>query len=206
MFGTLLAVGLLFTPVEPCRIMDTRVESIITCHPDNFGICTHFIAGLSAFIVAGDETRIAYKNRGYASVFPFTFADQGGKSGGCDIPLDAKAAMLNVVVSPLHVGPGHIRMWKFGISHYNPWGDIPVPTKPPIASVLNWPKNHCERNHSVPSSIACTQGSMNWYVNNVTIEICDPDTAPFGDCNQDILIKPYGGPVRVVIDVYGYYQ
>ncbi len=215
MIGLLLAItaglavepwvpGLVFHPVEPCRVVDTRVETIITCHPDNAGICTHYIPGLAAFIVAGDETRVAYKDRG-GNQFPFTFADQGGKPGGCGIPRDAKAAMLNVAVSSIHIGPGHIRLWKFGLLGYHPWNGSPIPTKPPKASVLNWPKNHCERNFFGPSSIHCTKKSLNWYANGVTVGICDPETAPFEDCNEDILIKPFGGAVRVIVDVYGYY-
>ena len=75
---------LAFHPVEPCRVVDTRVESVIACATEDLdGECTHWIYGLAGFLVAGDETREAYKDRGFASVFPFTFADQGGKPGGC---------------------------------------------------------------------------------------------------------------------------
>lgn len=185
-----VSAQLLYYPVEPCRIVDTRVETIITCHPDNFGICSHYFAsgGLYAFLVAGDETRVAYKDRGWPSVFQFTFVDQGGKAGGCGIPREAKAVNLAVTVNPKYPFAGHIRLWRFEISGYHPWGDIPIPRQPPIVS-LNFPWNH-------PNS---------WHTNSLTIDICDPQTAPFGDCNEDVLIKVYGNPVLLIVDVYGYF-
>lgn len=178
-----------FHPIEPCRVMDTRIKTILTCHP-NFDECTHAIPNAPyAFIVAGDDTREALRDRGYAHVFPFTIADQGGKVGGCGIPRGARAVTLNITVNPIHDGPGHVRMWEYGLIGYHPFNGAPKPTKAPLASIINWPADHA------PNS---------WYNNSVTIGICDPDTAPFNDCNEDLLIKPTG-PVRVVIDVYGYY-
>ena len=229
MIGLLLAAGLAFYPVEPCRVMDTRVESIITCHPENWGICTHTISSVWGLLVAGDDTREAYKDRGFASEFPFTFADQGGKAGGCGVPRDAKAVAVNIAVSPIHVGAGHVRIWKFGIRGYlfaksfpeygpliksvevpelvvrdaAPLGNIPVPTLPPGTSAINWPSDHCKRADA--GLLACTPESTNWYNNSVTIGICDPETAPFDDCNEDVLIRPFGAAVKVIVDVYGYY-
>jgi len=37
--------------------------------------------------------------------------------------------------------------------------------------------------------------------------LCDPATAAFNDCNEDILIRPFGGAaVKLIVDVYGYYE
>jgi hypothetical protein len=78
------AADLVFTPVPPCRILDTRVAGgiMVAGTPRNF-----FVAGAAGF------------------------AGQGGTAGGCGIPLGtATAAVVNLVaVSP--AGTGNLRAW-----------------------------------------------------------------------------------------------
>jgi hypothetical protein len=83
---------LLFVPLAPCRIIDTRL--------------------VSAGDLAAGETRsfhVAGTN---------AFLAQGGNGGGCGIPLGATepvaaAVMINfVAVGP--VGPGHLQAWEYG--------------------------------------------------------------------------------------------
>ncbi|HVG10956.1 MAG TPA: hypothetical protein VNM67_24850 [Thermoanaerobaculia bacterium] len=87
---------LLFVPVPPCRIIDTR-------NPGAGGRITPGPGGVRHFEVAGTTG----------------FESQGGQPGGCGIPLSAgatslaTAAVINfVAVGPL--GPGHLRAWEFG--------------------------------------------------------------------------------------------
>lgn len=85
---------LLFVPVSPCRIIDTRLAG---------GRIAPGPGGVRHFEVAGTTG----------------FEAQGGQAGGCGIPLSAgatplaTAAVINfVAVGPL--GPGHLRAWEFG--------------------------------------------------------------------------------------------
>jgi hypothetical protein len=84
---------LLFVPLTPCRILDTRLAG---------GRMTPGPSGMLHFEVAGTTG----------------FESQGGNPGGCGVPLGATtplaaAVMINVVaVGP--VGPGHLRAWEFG--------------------------------------------------------------------------------------------
>jgi hypothetical protein len=91
------STDLVYTPVTPCRIIDTRLAG---------GVLT---AGLTrSFLVTGADG----------------FESQGGHAGGCAVPEDATAAMLNfVAVNP--TGPGNLRAWPF---------DQPMP----LASLVNY--------------------------------------------------------------------
>lgn len=178
---------LLFTSVTPCRVIDTRVVTVLTCHPSNSGICVHTISSVSAWIVRGDESRIALKDL----TIPVSFEDQGGEIHGCDVPLNAKAAVLNVAVKPIHSKAGHLRVWKYETAGYIAFTGQAIPVKPPRASTINW----------------AARDKDNWIASSVTIGLCDPATAAFNDCNEDILVKPFGGSaVELIIDVYGYYE
>lgn len=177
--------GLVFRPVTHCRIADTRVDTILTCHPANLGICVHTISTVSAWLVAGDETRVGFKDL----TIPFSFAEQGGNPSGCDVPSGAKAVVLNIAVNPIRDTAGHLRVWKYETAGHIAFNGSRIPSKPPKASELNWPAD-----------------SATWTNSTVTVEICDPETANFGDCNEDILIQPFGSPVRLVIDVQGYFR
>ena len=76
---------LVFMPVPPCQIIDTRVPgTMVTTTSTNF-------------VVAGTTG----------------FGAQGGQAGGCGIPTDATAMVINfIAVSPQ--GPGNLRAWPFG--------------------------------------------------------------------------------------------
>jgi hypothetical protein len=82
---------LLFVPVAPCRLIDTR---------------------LSGGALAAGETR-SFQVAGTSG-----FDDQGGTLGGCGVPIGAAepmapAVVINfVAVSPS--GPGHLRAWEHG--------------------------------------------------------------------------------------------
>ena len=85
---------LLFVPVPPCRIIDTRLPG-----------------GLSGVLAAGEV-------RSFQVAGETEFGHQGGNPGGCDIPAGAAepaapAVVLNIVaVGP--EGPGNLRAWPFG--------------------------------------------------------------------------------------------
>jgi hypothetical protein len=78
------SADLVYTPVPPCRVIDTRVAggALIAGSARNF-----FVAGTTGF------------------------AGQGGQAGGCGVPFGpATSVMLNfVAVTP--TGPGNLRAW-----------------------------------------------------------------------------------------------
>ena len=82
---------LLFVPVAPCRIIDTR---------------------LAGGLMAANQVR-HFEVAGTAN-----FEAQGGKAGGCGIPLGATTPLAAaVVINVIAVGPqgaGHLRAWEFG--------------------------------------------------------------------------------------------
>jgi hypothetical protein len=84
------AADLVFTPLAPCRVVDTRISTA--------GI---LVAGTPReFVVAGGGG---------------VFASQGGQAGGCGVPVGATAAMLNLVATG-STGMGHLRAkaWAAG--------------------------------------------------------------------------------------------
>lgn len=84
---------LLFVPVEPCRIIDTR------------------LTGAGGMLFPGTP-------RNFEVAGTANFESQGGRPGGCGVPLGAAtplaaAVVINfVAVGPQ--GPGHLRAWEFG--------------------------------------------------------------------------------------------
>lgn len=95
---------LLFVPVAPCRVIDTRLAG---------GLLLPGAANVRHFEIAGTTG----------------FESQGGKPGGCGIPLGAStplaaAVVINVVAAGPH-GAGHLRAWEFGQT-------------PPNASIINY--------------------------------------------------------------------
>ncbi|MDA8105303.1 MAG: hypothetical protein M0Z71_07940 [Nitrospiraceae bacterium] len=81
------SADLLFTPVAPCRIVDTRV--------------------------AGGRIDAGTQRNFYVVGAAANFASQGGTAGGCGIPAGATAVMINyVAVGP--AGPGDLRAWPYG--------------------------------------------------------------------------------------------
>ncbi len=102
---TSTTVDLLFTPVTPCRIIDTRLAG----GPIAAGTTRNFV-------VTGTTS----------------FSDQGGTSGGCGIPAGSPAAVINyVAVGP--AGPGDLRVVPAGtpiptasILNYAPVGNLNI--------------------------------------------------------------------------------
>ena len=86
-----------FHAITPCRIVDTRLEGGPL---GNQTTRTYFVGGT------------------------FGFAPQGGKTGGCGIPVGA-TAIAAVVTAPNPAGLGAIRMWPSG-------------TTEPMATVLSY--------------------------------------------------------------------
>jgi len=79
---------LIYTPVAPCRIIDTRESG-------------------SAGPIAGGGTR------NFVVVGTTGFGSQGGHTGGCGIPENATSVMINfVAVAPST--SGHLRAWPYG--------------------------------------------------------------------------------------------
>ena len=77
---------LIYTPVSPCRIIDTRE---------------------AGGPIAGGDTR------NFVVVGTTGFGSQGGHTGGCGIPEDATSVMINfIAVAP--VTTGHLRAWPYG--------------------------------------------------------------------------------------------
>lgn len=195
---------LAFVPVTHCRVVDTRKDTILTCPPSIPNGCVFTVSSISAWIVAGDASREAFKDQGRDHLshtmegevpmtggFPFSFADQGGNPDGCGVPLEAKAVVLNIAINPIHPKGGHVRVWEYETFTHIAFNGARVPAKPPKSSELNWPSDHNLRS---------------WFNSVVTVEICDPLTAKFHDCNEDILIQPFGGSaIHLVVDVQGYF-
>jgi hypothetical protein len=85
---------LLFVPITPCRIIDTRSN----------GPLTGFLAAgeIRSFLVTGNAN----------------FPQQGGQLGGCGIPEGASTPLAtSIVVNFVAVGPagpGHLEAWEYG--------------------------------------------------------------------------------------------
>jgi hypothetical protein len=75
---------LVYTPVTPCRIVDTRTA----------------LAGA----LAGGVVRLFDADGG-------SFTDQGGSSTGCGIPLGVAQAVTMTIVAVHPAGPGHLTAW-----------------------------------------------------------------------------------------------
>jgi hypothetical protein len=180
-------VPLHFHPVEPCRIIDSRVKSPTqnVCPDPNFpDICFRGIGegALQTYLAAGDSSRESYRNRTLGPWIEHNFAYQGGALDGCDIPRKAKAVQMNVTVLPGTRKIGHLTVWPYEIIDPDVFGLKPAP----VASTINWGPN------TVVTS------------NSTTIPICDPELLE--DCNMDFVVQPVGSWVDVVIDVTGYFS
>ena len=78
---------LVYTPVTPCRVFDTRPA-----------------AGGPGPIPAGGQYNV------FVSGAAAPFAAQGGTAGGCGVPIGATSAIINFV-TVVPSGPGNIRAW-----------------------------------------------------------------------------------------------
>ena len=79
---------LIYTPVAPCRIIDTREPGAGGAIPG---------LGTRNFVVVGTTG----------------FESQGGHTGGCGIPEDATSVMINFIAVNPPTG-GHLRAWPYG--------------------------------------------------------------------------------------------
>jgi hypothetical protein len=121
---TPLPDGLGYYAVTPCRVVDTRLIGAGPGTP-----------------MLGDETR-TFRMR------DTTLSYQGGAAGGCGVPSEALAAMVNIVaVSPS--GPGHFKVWAH-----------PLPA--PAASTLNY------------GAVA----GLNALANGIAVPLCDARIHP----------------------------
>jgi hypothetical protein len=188
--------GLMYYPVDQCRVIDTRVKTAVWCVDFDWSgefeddECLNGIpaGGILAFVLAGDSSRVVVKGRGYPGVYDTHIGDQGAAPDGCEIPLDAKVVSMMMAVIPVwDDAPGHVKVWPYGVHAYL-WGGIPQLNPEPGTSHINFSPNET--------------AESTWFLQ----QICDPETANFGDCNEDIAIKPTGSPVHVVIDVNGYFK
>lgn len=107
-----LASDLVFTSIQPCRVIDTRFATNGINHRLAAGVVQTFN------VVGGDVT-------------PTTFTGQGGLSGGCSIPgfSSGIAQVQAIVVNLVAVGPA-------GVGAILGW---PTDQLQPNASVLNYP-------------------------------------------------------------------
>ena len=146
------SADLVYTPVTPCRVFDTRTAG---------GALAPGVP--RSLVVAGSER----------------FEAQGGKAGGCGVPLGpATAVVLNLVAVAPH-GSGNLRAWA---------ANDPAPA-PPLASALNF--------SSVPGLYALANG--------LDLPICDP-AAVGSVCSSDLLLEANGSSTDVVGDVFGYFR
>jgi hypothetical protein len=105
---------LVFTSIQPCRIIDTRIATNGINHRLTAGVVQTFN------VVGGD-------------VMPTTFTGQGGRPGGCNIPgfSSGSAQVQAVVVNLVAVSPA-------GVGALLAW---PTDQFQPNASALNYPSS-----------------------------------------------------------------
>ncbi len=144
------STSLLYTPVTPCRLFDTRSST----------------AGI---LVNGTERN--FKVAGNTG-----FPDQGGNSGGCNIPFGPATAVIINFVAVAPTGAGHLRAWAVA----NPQPDAP------FAAVINYSTD----------TFALANG--------VTVPICDPAATSCNA--GDLRLRADYGSVHVVGDVVGYFR
>ena len=179
-FMLALVSQLSFTPVTPCRVVDTRVPSAVNMVvPGN---------GFIAFMVSGNGNRVGFKDRGFDVPIPFSFVDQGGEIDGCDIPRTASAVTMTVTAIPISGDAGYLIVWKHAVDYYLSFGGAPVLVPAPHAATVTW---------NAGEAVSTT---------HVISSVCVESTAPFADCNEDIVAEAHGSAAHVIIDVYGYFR
>lgn len=91
-FDTPLVAGKLYYPLDPCRLVDTRIA----------------IGGYAGPVESGFTANYHAKNVD-------EIIKQGGLSGGCSVPAAAAALVLNIT-STQQAGKGHLRAFPYGAS------------------------------------------------------------------------------------------
>ena len=179
--GAIESEGLVFTPVTPCRIVDTRLSDIVPFVPGT---------GFVAFLVKGDGDRTGLKDRGLGVPVPFSFSDQGGEPDGCGIPMNASAVAMTMTVLPLRHAPfettaGYAIAYVHAVAYYT-YSQIPIFAERPKAVTVTWGASDAQS------------------TSHAIVETCVEATAPFGDCNEDFLVWSLR-PTRLVVDIHGYF-
>lgn len=109
----------LYVSIVPCRIVDTRVGTGTDGTPISGLVRTYYVGGTQMFV------------------------PQGGKSGGCGIPVGAVAIAATITaVSPQH--GGYIRAWPNGVTE-------------PNATLLNYAGSSIGTGATVPISSTSAQ-------------------------------------------------
>src|SRR5438876_7089507 len=121
---------LVYTPVVPCRIVDTR-------------------SGAGGVFLPGNQ-------RNWLAFSPSGFASQGGSATNCGIPVHPAAVMLNVTLADTVGGPAFFIVWPFNQTRplaatVNWWGSGQQPANAEI--VL--PGKHQHRPLRAQSRILC---------------------------------------------------
>jgi len=146
------SADLVYTPLTPCRVFDTRISG------------GALVPGVPrSFLIAGTER----------------FEAQGGKAGGCGLPLGPATAVVLNLVAVAPSGGGNLRAWA---------ANDPAPA-PPLASALNFGK----------------VSGLDALANGLDLPICDPAAAG-ASCSSDLLLQAYGSSTHVVGDVLGYFR
>jgi hypothetical protein len=121
------AKDLVFSPVAPCRVVDTR-------------------AAVAGILVAGTQRNFLVRNAG-------GFATQGGSATDCGIPSTATAVEMNLVAVSA-VGAGDLRAFAFGgtLPNASVLNYSPVPGAPNLNIANGIAQPVCN-----PAITACTQ-------------------------------------------------
>ncbi len=124
------AADLVFTPVTPCRVFDTRFSA----------------AGILAA-----NTQQNFKVTGAASL-----ASQGGSASGCGIPSGKATAVIINFAAVTPTGGGNLRAWAVA----NPQPSAPLAAVMNFSAVLNALANGVAVPICNPAATSCTLGDL----------------------------------------------
>ncbi len=144
---------LVYTPVTPCRVFDTRVSQ------------------------GGTGPILANTQRNVLVVGTVGFPAQGGFAGGCGIPVGATSAIINfVTVSP--AGPGNIRAWAVA----SPQPPAPLAAILNYGSVAGLPAiaNGVAVPLCNPAATSCTLGDLRLQADTSSTDILGDVVGYFG--------------------------
>lgn len=133
---TVQAVGKSFYPLDPCRLVDTRIAA----------------EGFTGPIPGGAV-------RSYNATDSTTIQNQGGKAGGCGVPANAIALVVNFTsVEP--GGKGHLRAYPYG-------------TPLPLAAILNFSSSTIANATVLPICSPSCASHFSVYASNSTHLVVD---------------------------------
>ncbi|MDW7773244.1 MAG: hypothetical protein SCH71_10180 [Desulfobulbaceae bacterium] len=137
---TTLALGTFYYPLDPCRIVDTRTASGIFSGPVSSGTVADYYARDSL-----EQADL--------------IAEQGGRAGGCGVPADAEAVVVNITATE-QAGVGHLRAY--------PWG-IAIPG----ASILNFAGSNIANSTILPLCTTTCSYDFSIYASRSTHVVID---------------------------------